>query len=217
MYKLAAIILSFTSVSAFGQQPEIKEGLPNFIKNNIIYPSYSKYNCIQGLVNVGFKLNAKGEVYYSVITSGLGIDLDKEALRLVRMSSLKWSVPDTHDTTSLLIVPVNFTLTGYDCDRKSKAEIALAIKAYKDDEELTNVISNYYKNKERGTSELADEIKVIQIKNQLGIDDEYLDERINAGLKKIKQGDRQGACEEFNFVKYMGSDKAKDLLDKYCK
>ncbi|MES2448033.1 MAG: energy transducer TonB [Bacteroidota bacterium] len=217
MYKLAVFILSLISVSAFGQQPEIKEGLPNFIKNNIIYPSYSKYNCIQGLVNVGFKLNAKGEVYYSVITSGLGIDLDKEALRLVRMSSLKWSVPDTHDTTSLLIVPVNFTLTGYDCDRKSKAEIALAIKAYKDDEELTNVISNYYKNKERGTSELVDEIKVIQIKNQLGIDDEYLDERINAGLKKIKQGDRQGACEEFNFVKYMGSDKAKDLLDKYCK
>lgn len=217
MFKLVAIILSFISVSAFAQQPEMKDGLPNFIKNNIIYPPYSKHNCIQGLVNVGFKLNAKGEVYYSTITSGVGTDLDKEALRLVRMSSRKWSVPDTHDTTSLLIVPVNFTLTGYDCDRKSKTEIALAIKAYKDDEELTNVITNYYRNKERGTFEPTDEIKVKQIKNQLGIDDEYLDERIKAGLKKIEQGDRQGACEEFNFVKYMGSDKANALLDKYCK
>jgi Gram-negative bacterial TonB protein C-terminal len=217
MYKLAAIFLSFISISAFAQQPEIKDGLPNFIIKNIIYPPYSKYNCIQGLVNVGFKLNDKGEVYYSTVTSGVGTDLDKEALRLVRMSSGKWSVPDTHDTTSLLIVPVNFTLTGYDCDRKSKADIALAIKAYKDDEELTNVISNYYQNKEKGTFNPADEIKVRQIKNQLGIDDEYLDERINAGLKKIKQGDRQGACEEFNFVKYMGSDKAAEWLDKYCK
>lgn len=217
MYKLAAIILSFISVSAAAQQPEIKDGLPNFIKQNTIYPPYSKHNCIQGLVNVGFKLNAKGEVYYSTVTSGVGTDLDKEALRLVRMSSRKWSVPDTHDTTSLLIVPVNFTLTGYDCERKSKTDIALAIKAYKDDEELTNVVSNYYRNKERGTSEPADEIKVTRIKSQLGIDDEYLDERINAGIRKIEQGDRQGACEDFNFVKYMGSDKAKALIDKYCK
>lgn len=217
MFKLAVIILSFISISAFAQQPEMKDGLPNFIKNNTIYPPYAKHNCIQGLVNVGFKLNAKGEVYYSAVTSGVGTDLDKEALRLVRMSSRKWSVPDTHDTTSLLIVPVNFTLTGYDCDRKSKAEIALAIKAYKDDEELTNVISNYFQNKEKGTFNPADEIKITQIKSQLGIDDEYLYERINAGLKKIEQGDKQGACEEFNFVKYMGSDKAKALIDKFCK
>ena len=199
------------------QEPEMKDGLTNFIKKNTIYPPYSKHNCIQGLVNIGFKLNNKGEVYFSKITSGIGTDLDTEALRLVRMSSGKWTVPNTHDTTSLLIVPVNFTLTGYDCDRKSKTDIALAIKAYKDDEELTNVITNYYRNKERGTFEPADEIKVRQIKNQLGIDDEYLDERINAGLKKIEQGDRQGACEEFNFVKYMGSAKANAWIDKYCK
>ena len=161
--------------------------------------------------------NNKGEVYFSKITSGIGTDLDTEALRLVRMSSGKWTVPNTHDTTSLLIVPVNFTLSGYDCNRKTKSEIALAIKAYKDDEELTNVITNYYQNIERGTAKAEDEVKILSIKNQLGIDDEYLEERIDAGLKKIKQGDRQGACEEFNFVKYMGSDKANALLDKYCK
>ncbi|MNI76004.1 hypothetical protein D3C73_1322000 [compost metagenome] len=55
------------------------------------------------------------------------------------------------------------------------------------------------------------------IKSQLGIDDEYLDDRIKMGLKKIKQGDKQGACEDFLFVKYMGSKKADDYLVKYCK
>ena len=186
MYKLAAILLSFISISVYAQQPEMKDGLPNFIKNNTIYPPYSKHNCIQGLVNVGFKLNAKGEVYYSTVTSGVGTDLDKEALRLVRMSSRKWSVPDTHDTTSLLIVPVNFTLTGYDCDRKSKTDIALAIKAYKDDEELTNVITNYYRNKERGTFEPVDEIKVKQMIIDLSKKSARKIGLINQGVGSVK-------------------------------
>ncbi|RZL33987.1 MAG: energy transducer TonB, partial [Pedobacter sp.] len=179
--------------------------------------SYSKSNCLQGTINVGFKLNTKGEVYYSLVTSGLGTDLDVEALRLIRLSSRKWTVPKTHDTTALLVVPINFTLNGYDCDRVSKADIAFAIKVYKDEEELTKVVTNYYQNKEKGTAKLEDEARVLLIKNQLGIDDEYLGERIDAGLKKIKQGDKQGACEDFNFVKYMGSDKANDWLTKYCK
>ena len=216
MYKLAAFLILF-SLSVKAQQPELKGGLTAFVKNNTIYPSYSKSNCLQGIINVGFKLNTKGEVYYSLVTSGLGTDLDDEALRLIRLSSRKWTVPKTHDTTSLLVVPINFTLNGYDCDRVSKADIAFAIKVYKNEEELTKVVTNYYQNKEKGTAKLEDEARILLIKNQLGIDDEYLGERIDAGLKKIKQGDKQGACEDFNFVKYMGSDKANDWLTKYCK
>lgn len=217
MYKLATVFLMLISISVKAQQPELKGGLLTFVKNNTIYPPYSLYNCIQGIVNVGFKLNTNGEVYYSTVTNGVGTDLDDEALRLIRMSSRKWTVSNTYDTTALLIVPINFSLSGYDCDRKSKAAIALAIKAYRDEEELTNVVTNFYQNKENGTFKPEDEIKITQIKTQLGIDDEYLEERISTGLKKIKQGDKQGACEDFNFVKYMGSDKANDWLIKYCK
>lgn len=216
MHKLLIFLLIITG-TVKAQQPELKGGLAAFVKNNTIYPPYSLQNCIQGTVNVGFKLNANGEVYYSLVTTGMGTDLDEEALRLVRMSSRKWTVPKEYDTTSLLVVPVNFSLSGYGCETKSKADIAFAIKNYKDQEELTKVISNFYLNKERGTFNPADEAKVLQIKNQLGIDDEYLDERINRALKKIKQGDKQGACEDFNFVKYMGSEKANDWLTKYCK
>ncbi|TKC12466.1 energy transducer TonB [Pedobacter polaris] len=217
MYKLATALLILISLSARAQQPELKGGLMTFVKNNTIYPAYSLHNCIQGIVNIGFKLNDRGEIYYSTITSGVGTDLDDEALRLIRMSSKKWTVPNDHDTTTLLVVPINFSLSGYDCDRKSKGDIALAIKAYKDNEELTKVITNFYQNKEKGNFKPEDEAKIAQIKSQLGIDDEYLDEMVNNGLKKIKQGDRQGACEDFIFVKYMGSDKANDWLTKYCK
>lgn len=217
MFKITAAFLLLISVCVKAQEPQLKGGLSSFLTENQIYPPYSLYNCIQGSVSIGFKLNSKGNIYYSAIKKGIGTDLDDEALRLIRMTNGKWIVPLTHDTTTLVIVPVNFSLSGYDCDRKDKKEIALAIKAYKDEEELTNVVLNFYRNKEKGNFKQEDEIKILQIKADLGIDDEYLDARVNSGLKKQKQGDMQGACEDFKFVKYMGSDKANDWLLKFCK
>ncbi len=217
MIRIATIFLLFVSTCAQAQQPSIKGGLAAFIKRNIIYPAYSLHHCIQGTVNIGFKLNAKGEVYYTTISKGMGTDLDDEALRLIRMSSGKWIVPLSHDTTALLVVPVNFNLDGYDCRQVSANDIALAIKGYKDEQALVDVVLNYYRNKEKGNLKPEELPKIMKLKAELGIDDDYLNSRIEAGLRKYKQGDRLGACEEFSFVKYMGSLKAKEYLDKYCK
>lgn len=216
MYKVLTALLLLISLSVVAQQPTLKGGLASFVKTNTIYPKYSFVNCIQGTVNIGFKLNAKGEVYASSVRKGIGTDLDDEALRLIRMSSKKWDVPSSHDTTSLLVVPINFALNSQDCRTTNARDIALAIKNYKDEEELIKVIKNFYQNKEKGIAKAEDEPRITRIKNDLGIDDEYLYSRINAGLKKIKQGDKQGACEDFNFVKYIGSGKANDLLLKHC-
>lgn len=216
MLKLVAAFLFLVSFSARAQQPQLKGGLASFITQNTIYPPYALHNCIQGVITVQFNLNAKGEVYNAAVSNGLGIDLDDEALRLIKLSSKKWIVPNNHDTTAVLVVPVNFTLQGYDCERATKSDIAMAIKAYKDDEALTQVVTNFYKNKEKGTVNDADEAKILVIKRDLGIDDAYLEEVIATGQKKLKQGDKQGACKDFTFVKYMGSDKADQLLAKYC-
>lgn len=217
MRRIATLILLLVSACAMAQQPSLKGGLTAFVKKNIIYPSYSLHNCIQGTVNVGFKLNAKGEIYYTAVNKGIGTDLDDEALRLIRMSSGKWSVPPSHDTTALLVVPVNFTLDGYDCRYMSANDIALAVKTYKDEQELTNVVLNFYRNKENGNYKPEDLPKIMRIKSELDIDDDYLSSRVEAGLKKYKQGDKLGACEEFKFVKYMGSKLADEQLAKYCK
>ncbi len=125
-------------------------------------------------------------------------------------------MPLNYDTTASVIVPVNFTLKGYNCEQKNKKDIALAIASYKLDEELTSLVLNFYRNKEKGVYKLEDEPKINGFKTQLGIDDEYLEQKIKAGLKKQKQGDLVGACQDFNFVKYMGSGKADELLAKYC-
>jgi TonB family protein len=217
MYRILVVFLILISFSVKAQRPALKGGLPAFLKNNTIYPAYSLHNCIQGTVKIGFKVNAKGDIFYTEITSGVGADLDDEALRLVKMSSGKWEVPSSHDTTTLIVVPVNFALNGYDCERKSKTDIALAIRSYKDQEEIKYAIMNFYRNKEKGLTKAEDEVRILKLKEEIGIDEDYLDDKIETALKKYKQGDKQGACEDFNFVKYMGSDKANDWLNKYCK
>lgn len=190
-------------------------GFDNFIKEKTVYPRFSKQNCIQGTVNISFKLNAAGEVYYSKISKSVMGDLDDEALRLVRLSSGNWKIPVGYDTTTSITVPVNFVLLGYNCENKSKNEINAAIMAYNADDALLNAVTNFYKNIDKATP--GQEAQFITIKNQLGIDDDYLNEKIKSGLAKWKQGDKQGACEDFYFVKYMGSNLADENLKQYCK
>lgn len=215
MKKILIVLFLFTGFWAKAQ-PEIKGGLESFVLQNTVYPPYSLQNCIQGMVRVSFKLTHAGEIYYSEIKSGIGTDLDDEALRLIRLSSGKWKVPEGYDTTVALLVPVNFKLSGYNCDLKTPQEIKRAIAAYKASEGLSNAIQNFYRNKEKGIYNKADEPKMQALKKELGYDDEFLQSKIRDGKEKLKQKDRQGACEDFLFVRHMGSDLADDLLKQYC-
>jgi len=210
------LALLFAGLGATAQ-PALKGGLDNFVINNKVYPLYSLQNCIEGSVTIGFKLNKQGEVYYSEVRKGVGTDLDDEALRLIRMSSGKWIVPQDHDSTVVIIAPINFKLSGYDCANKSREEILAAIRNYKVSQSMTDVVLNFYKNRPDGKSTKEEEAKIVALKNSLGYDDEYLTSRISDGKKKLKQKDKQGACEDFLFVKHMGSDLADDLLAKYCR
>lgn len=217
MKKLLAIcfILYSSIASAQLQFKSGSTGFANFLTQNTIYPAFSKNNCIQGTTEISFKLDAEGKVYFSKITKRIGTDLDEEALRLVRMSSGKWQVPADYDTTTFVIVPVKFTLQGYNCERKSQQEINQAINQYQVELGKINTIENFYKH--YNLAKPGQETQIVALKNQLGIDDDYLNDRIKTALQKVKQGDRQGACEDFNFVKNMGSNLADDYLKEYCK
>lgn len=217
MKKLLFLCLMFCCTVAVAQLQfkTGKAGFVNFLRDNTVYPPFSKQNCIQGTVNISFKLDQDGKVYSSKVTKGILTELDEEALRLVRLSSGKWQVPMDYDTTTSVIVPVNFKLSGYNCEGKSDADIREAIQAYETDENLTKTVINFYKN--IALAKPGQEAQIIAIKNQLGIDDDYLDDRIKDGLKKIKQGDKQGACEDFSFVKNVGSAKADKYIAQYCK
>lgn len=168
------VFLAFLSITIRAQEPQLGGGLTAFLEKNTVYPRYSLQHCIQGTVDIGFKLNKKGEIYRTQITRGIGTDLDDEALRLIKLSSGKWNVPLNYDTLALVIVPINFSLKGYECEKKDKRAVALAINAYKLEAEIINVIVNFYRNKEKGVFNEREEPKILKLRSDLGIDDEYL-------------------------------------------
>jgi len=210
---LALFLLLGLNVKA---QPTLKGGLESFVMNNKVYPRYSLQNCIDGSVTISFKLNKAGEVYFSKIQKGIGTDLDDEALRLIRLSSGKWIVPADHDTTISVVVPINFKLSGDDCQNKSQKDIKQAIETYKTNVGMTDAVLNFYRHKATGKFTADEERRIVALKTSLGYDEEYMKMRINDGLKKLKQKDRQGACEDFMFVKNMGFDVADEQIAQYC-
>ncbi|MEJ2903861.1 TonB family protein [Pedobacter panaciterrae] len=210
---LALFLLLGLNVKA---QPTLKGGLESFVMNNKVYPRYSLQNCIDGSVTISFKLNKAGEVYFSKIQKGIGTDLDDEALRLIRLSSGKWIVPADHDTTISVVVPINFKLSGDDCQNKSQKDIKQAIETYKTNVGMTDAVLNFYRHKATGKFTADEERRIVALKTSLGYDEEYMKMRINDGLKKLKQKDRQGACEDFMFVKNMGFDLADEQIAQYC-
>jgi TonB family protein len=215
MSKILLALFLFLGLGAKAQ-PTLKGGLESFVMNNKVYPQYSLQNCIDGTVTISFKLNKAGEVYFSRIQKGIGTDLDDEALRLIRLSSGKWTVPSDHDTTISVVVPINFKLSGDNCQNKSQKDIKQAIEIYKTNVGMTDAVLNFYKHKASGKFTADEERRILALKTSLGYDEEYMKMRINDGLKKLKQKDKQGACEDFLFVKNMGYDLADEQIAKYC-
>lgn len=200
--------------------PTFKGGntaLTYFISSKLIYPSFSKHNCIQGTIYVAFQLDKNGVVFNSKVQKGLGVDLDDEALRLVRLTSNKWMIKGNHNENTRLVIPVNFSLKNYHCDSRSTDEINKAISIYQSHISLEKAVLNYYQNKAEGKINEQNEAAIISLKNELGIDDQFIDQKLKEAKEKLKQGDNEGACESLYFIKYTGSTTADLLIVKNCK
>ena len=212
-------IIAFASLFST-DDPTFKGGnaaLTDFIASKLIYPGFSKSNCIQGTIYVAFQLDKNGVVFNSKVQKGLGVDLDDEALRLVRLTSNKWNITATHNENTRLVIPVNFSLKNYNCDNRSSDEINQAIALYQSHISLQKAVLNYYQNKAEGKVNEQNEAEIISLKNDLGIDDEFIGQKLKEAKQKIKQGDKEGACESLYFIKYTGSTAADLLIAENCK
>lgn len=201
-------------------QPQFKGGqqaLNTFLSQHLIYPDFSKQNCISGTIQVSFNIDQNNKPVNVKVQKGFGIDLDDEAVRLVKLTAGKWILPADHDINTTLILPVNFNLSAYSCSTRSRNDMQQAITAYKAREALVDAVTNYYENKYLGKADVAKEPEILALKKQLGFDDDYADEILNQANQKLKQGDHDGACEDWKFVRNIGSNKADNYLAKYCK
>ncbi len=200
--------------------PEFKGGTRNlnsFVSRSLIYPEFSRQNCIQGTINIRFKLTHSGKIYNSLVDKGMGLDLDLEALRVVRLTSGRWNVPASFDTTQSIVIPINFTLTELSCTARSGEDIKAAITAYRSTQDLTRAILNFYQKKATGKYSQAEEGRILQLKSQLGYDEKFISRFLKQAQQKLKQGDKEAACEDFSFIHGLGSDKANNFLLKSCR
>lgn len=213
---LIIILFSFFN----GEKPVFKNGnqnLEQFLEANMVYPWYAKQNCIQGTIKVGFQLNNNGQLANVKVVSGLGIDLDDEALRLINLTNGKWKTPKGYQENTEIIIPVKFALKNYNCESQSKQAIEKAIIVYQTRQALEDVVTSYYKNKIEGNENSKNEQEILRLKADLGFDEELVAEKLGEAKEMLKQGDRKGACKVLNFIKNIGFSDADDLIAANCK
>lgn len=215
---VALIVLLFAALSVKAQVT-FKGGssvLDAFIANHIVYPEYSRQNCIGATIKIAFKVDQKGNVNDVRVQQGLGIDLDDEAVRVVKLTSGQWLVPANYNTGNTIILPINFTPDYSHC-QMAPANREQAVMAYKNRQALEDVITNYYKNKYEGKVDPTKEPDILRLKEQLGFDDTFIGDLLDEANAKLKQGDKEGACHDWTFIHNIGSNKADAYLARYCK
>ncbi|WP_304068933.1 energy transducer TonB [Pedobacter glucosidilyticus] len=169
------IILLLLSSFFIADVPTFKGGkvaLENFINENMKYPDFSKSHCIEGKIFVKFQLDEQGNVLNPKVEKGLGIDLDDEAIRLIKLTSGKWQNPKAGTS---LVIPVSFYLQDFKCENVTSASIKEAINYYKIRKGLESSVINYYKNKDQIKTNKQDDAVMQQLKEELGLEEEILE------------------------------------------
>jgi TonB family protein len=96
------------------QAPKIttgEDGLSQFLVRNMRYPAKARDNNITGKVHIAFNLTTAGLIENLVVTKGKFVELDKEAIRVIR--KLKFSTPAMLNGKPIdlcLAMPINFAL-----------------------------------------------------------------------------------------------------------
>lgn len=223
MQKVITSII-FTCLAFFNvahAQPTFKGGqtaLDNFISGKIIYPDFSSQNCIEATIQVSFLVNPNGQVTDARVQQGPGIDLDDEAVRVVKLTSGKWQIPAGYKSAVRLILPIRFRPDYVKCQKRTGTVMSMneAIATYQKRQELENAVTNYYANKRAGKADEQKEGTIQALKTELGIDEDLWKELLEQASQKLKQDDKEGACKDWKFIRDTGSNLADSYLAKYC-
>lgn len=102
----------FSIVDEMPVYPGGDNALRQFIAQNVKYPDEAKKNKIQGKVYVSFIVDENGEVTDAKIERGVDPDLDKEALRVIKLQK-KWTPGKEKGKTVKVkfTVPIEFKLS----------------------------------------------------------------------------------------------------------
>jgi TonB family protein len=102
-------------INELDKSAEFKGGyneLIKFLANNIIYPQAALEDEISGKVYLKFIIEIDGSVNEVVILKGVSRSIDRESIRVVKLSSKKWNPGMVNDqpVRSMYTIPINFNL-----------------------------------------------------------------------------------------------------------
>lgn len=75
----------FLVVEQMPEYPGGDDAYKLFLQNNIRYPQSAKENGIEGTVYLSFEVNKKGKIRNVTVLRGVDVDIDSEAVRVVKM------------------------------------------------------------------------------------------------------------------------------------
>jgi hypothetical protein len=113
-------------------------------------------------------------------------------------------------------LPIKFQTSETRCGAVTKNDINVAVVAYKTRMGLQNVVTNYYANKYLGKASANEEATIIKLKTQLGFDDGFISDLLGQAQKKLSQRDTTAACEDWAFIRNIGSNLADKFIARYC-
>jgi len=103
---------TFFIVEKMPKFPGDEKGLKTFLATNLHYPDNARTNNIEGKVYVRYKVTSKGTVENVTIARGTNQELNEEAMRVVKMTSGKWTPGEQRGTKVDVwyTVPIEFKL-----------------------------------------------------------------------------------------------------------
>lgn len=83
-----------------------------FIGENVRYPQYAIEQAISGKVYIKFIIEKDGSILHAIVVKGVSRTIDKEAIRVIKLSSKMWSPGkiDGDPVRSYYLIPLNFNL-----------------------------------------------------------------------------------------------------------
>jgi periplasmic protein TonB len=103
----------FTAVEQSAEFPGGYAAMMKFVQNNMKYPASARRMGTEGKVFVQFVVDKEGAISDMVIIRGMSADLDKEAMRVIKMMPpWKPGKQNGRSVKSRFVLPINFKLSS---------------------------------------------------------------------------------------------------------
>lgn len=180
--------------------PVYKDGMEafmQFIAKKIKYPQDASVLCISGRVFVQFKVTEQGTLDSIQVVHSIYSSLDKEAIRVVKLSENDWIPARRNDTAYgvKVTMPIRFTLSNAGC---------------KDVHYFYDQGVHYF---EKGNFEKAIE----NFNEAIRLDLWHVDALYNCAISHLKLHQFDAACIRLEQYKARGMNDADELIEMFCK